>query len=162
MTPEQRRAVEEFRALRGVEPFGPFVPLLDSPELMTRVSALGEYLRYRSALPPILSELAILLTAARCRQSYEWNIHEPIARLAGVSEGVIAAIRDGVSPPGLPEDQQALYDLCVELDEHLRVSPPTLARASRALGRRGVVDAIAICGYYSLLAMVLNTYPPDE
>jgi 4-carboxymuconolactone decarboxylase len=48
MTPEQRRAVEEFRALRGVEPFGPFVALLDSPELMTRVSALGEYLRFRS------------------------------------------------------------------------------------------------------------------
>ncbi len=63
MTPEQLRAAEEFRTLRGVDPFGPFIPLLDSPELMTRVSALGEYLRFRSALPPRLSELAILVTA---------------------------------------------------------------------------------------------------
>jgi hypothetical protein len=39
------RAVEEFRRLRGVEPFGPFVDLLVSPELMIRVGALGEYLR---------------------------------------------------------------------------------------------------------------------
>ena len=58
------RAVEEFRRLRGIEPFGPFIDLLQSPELMTRVSALGEYLRYRSALPPRLSEFAILVKAA--------------------------------------------------------------------------------------------------
>ena len=57
------RAVEEFRRLRGVDPFGPFLDLLVSPELMNRVSALGEYLRYRSALPPRLSEFAILVTA---------------------------------------------------------------------------------------------------
>ena len=40
---------------------------------MTRVSALGEYLRFRSALPPRLSELAILITAAHWRQEYEWE-----------------------------------------------------------------------------------------
>jgi 4-carboxymuconolactone decarboxylase len=50
LTPEQQQAAEEFKRLRGVDPFGPFIPLLTSPELMLRVSALGEYLRYRSAL----------------------------------------------------------------------------------------------------------------
>ena len=78
LTPEQERAAEEFRKLRGVDPFGPFIQLLDSPELMTRVSALGEYLRFRSALPPRLSELAILITAAHWRQPYEWEIHAPV------------------------------------------------------------------------------------
>jgi hypothetical protein len=28
LTPEQQRAAEEFKRLRGVEPFGPFVDLL--------------------------------------------------------------------------------------------------------------------------------------
>ena len=92
MTPEQQRAVEEFKSLRGVEPFGPFVDLLASPELMTRVSSLGEYLRYRSALPPRLSEFAILVTAAHWQQQYEWDIHAPIALEAGVPQPVLDAL----------------------------------------------------------------------
>lgn len=52
MTPEQLRAVEEFKALRGAEPFGPFVDLLVSPELMTRVSALGLALHTERKLVP--------------------------------------------------------------------------------------------------------------
>ncbi len=84
MTPAQRQAVEEFRRLRGIDPFGPFVALLKSPELLTRASALGEYLRYRSALPPRLSELVILITAAHWQQRYEWDLHAPIALEAGV------------------------------------------------------------------------------
>ena len=60
MTPEQERAAEEFEASAASSRSGHSSILLDSPELMTRVSALGEYLRFRSALPPRLSELAIL------------------------------------------------------------------------------------------------------
>lgn len=157
MTPEQRQAVEDFKRLRGVEPFGPFVDLLPSPELMTRVSVLGEYLRYRSALPPRLSELAILITAAHWHQQFEWDIHAPIALTAGVKQSVLEAIWHGDRPLELEEDADALYDLCTGLHRDRNVSPPIRARAEAAFGERGVVDAIAICGYYALLAMILNS-----
>lgn len=157
MTPEQRGAVEEFKALRGVEPFGPFVDLLVSPELMNRVSALGEYLRYRSALPPRLSELAILVTAAHWQQQVEWDIHAPIALKAGIQQPVIDAIWKEQPPPGLQADAQALYELCIELHKHRKLSRACRDRAEAALGQPAVVDAIAICGYYALLAMVLNS-----
>ena len=39
--------------------YGPFVPLLRSPELMDHVQRMGEYLRYRSAIGTRLSEMAI-------------------------------------------------------------------------------------------------------
>ena len=157
MTPEQSRAAEEFRKLRGVEPFGPFIPLLESPELMVRVGALGEYLRFRSALPPRSSELAILVTAAHWKQQFEWDIHAPIALTAGIPQTVIDALWKGDHPPGLDRDQQALYQLCVELHRRRRPTRATLERARSALGAQGVVDAIGICGYYAMLAMVLNT-----
>ncbi|HWI19553.1 MAG TPA: carboxymuconolactone decarboxylase family protein, partial [Vicinamibacterales bacterium] len=112
LTPDQTRAVEEFKALRGVEPFGPFLDLLVSPDLMNRVSALGEYLRYRSALPPRLSEFAILVTAAHWKQSFEWEIHAPIALAAGVSQETIDAVWAHVPPPNLAQDEQVVYDLC--------------------------------------------------
>lgn len=159
MTPEQQQAAEEFKRLRGVEPFGPFIDLLASPELMTRVSALGEFLRFRSALPPRLSEFAILVTASEWQQSVEWGIHAPIAMKAGIPEEVLDALWSGAMPANLDPDHQALYDLCMELHRDHRVMPATHQRAVAALGEQGTMDAIGICGYYALLAMVLNTRP---
>jgi 4-carboxymuconolactone decarboxylase len=157
MTVDRKQAVETFRALRGVEPFGPFIDLLASPELMTRVSALGEYLRYRSALPPRLSEFAILITAAHWQQQFEWDIHAPIALKAGVPQAVIDALWSGATPAELDAAEQALYDLCTELHRDRRVSAVTHDRALSSLGEHGTMDAIGICGYYALLAMVLNS-----
>ena len=159
MTPEQQRAIEEFKALRGVEPFGPFIDLLASPELMTRVAAVGEYLRYRSALPPRLSELAILITAAHWRQQFEWDIHAPIALNAGIPQSTIDAIWARKPPPELDREQQALYDMCVTLHRDHAVPAVLRQRTQSILGEQATVDAIAICGYYALLAMVLNSRP---
>jgi 4-carboxymuconolactone decarboxylase len=157
VTPAQQQAVEEFRRLRGTDPFGPFVPLLTSPELLTRVSALGEYLRYRSALPPRLSEFVILITAAHWRQSYEWNLHAPIAIKAGLTQSIVDALSAGQRPDGLAEDEASLYDFCRAVHAGGHPSEAVHTRAVTAVGEQGVIDAIGICGYYALLAMVLNT-----
>src|SRR3954462_12750784 len=72
--------------------YGPFVPLLRSPELMECAQRMGEYLRYRSAIGTRLSELAILITARQWNQAVEWAIHAPIAMQTGLSEAAIEAI----------------------------------------------------------------------
>jgi 4-carboxymuconolactone decarboxylase len=160
LTPAQVEAVEEFVSVRGpavTGPFGPFVPLLRSPELMVRAGALGEYLRYRSALPPRLSEMVILLIARQWTQQYEWYTHEPPALKAGLSPAIVAAIAEGRRPAGLTDQEQAVYDLVDELTRNRSVSDATYARAVALLGERGVVDTTGIMGYYTLLAMVMNT-----
>src|SRR2546427_10028945 len=73
MTEAQKNAVAEFVATRGTEISGPFVPLLRSPEVMSRARALSDYLRFKSVLPPRLSEFVILITARQWTQQYEWN-----------------------------------------------------------------------------------------
>jgi len=156
VTPAEQRAVEEFRRTRGSDPFGPFVTLLKSPELLTRASALGEYLRYRSSLPPRLSEFVILITATHWRQPYEWDVHAPIALKAGVAQSTLDALAAGRRPDGLAEDESALYDLCVAIHERSRPDAATKARVIQALGEQAVIDAIGLCGYYAMLAMVLN------
>jgi|SRR5215203_3902035 len=161
MTQEQRRASQEFKALRGVEPFGPFVDLLVSPELMNRVSSLGEYLRFRSALPPRLSELAILVTAACWHQPFEWEVHAPIARAAGLSQEKIDAVWKHVASPHLEADEQVIYEVCTALHVDQKVGPGLRARAHDVIGERATMDAMAICGYYALLAMILNSRRPD-
>jgi len=156
LTEAQVKAIEEFKAARSADVTGPFVPLLRSPEAMNRVRALGDYLRFRSALPPRLSEFVILLTARQWTQRYEWGAHAPIARQAGVSDATIAAIAEGRRPDRMTEDEDVLYALHDELRRTGGVSDATYAKAVARFGEKGVVDAIGITGYYTLLAMVLN------
>jgi 4-carboxymuconolactone decarboxylase len=136
--------------------YGPFVPLLRSPELMDCAQKMGEYLRYRSALEPSLSELAILVTARQWNQQVEWAIHAPIALRSGVAQEVIDAIAGWMRPEDMDERSAAVYDFCMELHRQKAVSDATYARALRLFGERGVVDLMGINGYYTLLAMVMN------
>ncbi|RJG15324.1 carboxymuconolactone decarboxylase family protein [Massilia cavernae] len=136
--------------------YGPFVPLLRSPELMDHAQRLGEYLRYRSAIGTRLSELAILVVAHHWDQQVEWAIHAPIALEAGIAAGVIDDIAHGRPPRALADDEAAVYGFSLELNRHKRVSDPVYARALALFGERGVVDLMAINGYYTFLAMVMN------
>ena len=136
--------------------YGPFVPLIRSPELMAAAQKMGEYLRYRSAIGTRLTELAILVTARQWSQQVEWAIHAPIAREYGVSEAVIAAIAARERPSEMLEDEALVYDFCLQLHQRQRVDDATYAAALAAFGEPGVVDLMGINGYYTLLAMVMN------
>ena len=149
--------MDAFRRARGTEIFGPFIPLLWSPDAMSRIAAVGEYLRLRSVFPPRLSEFLILITARHWTQQYEWSLHCPIAIAAGVEPAVAGAIAAGRRPPQMSGEQAILYDVCTDLLRDHEISDATYARAFAAFGEKGIVDAVAIIGYYSLLAMVLNT-----
>src|SRR6478672_2296985 len=111
LTAAQRAAIEEFKTARSAEISGPFVPLLRSPEVMSRARAMGDYLRFKSSLPPRLSEFVILLTARRWTQQYEWHAHMPLALQGGLKDEIVAAIAEGRRPDGMAPDEQALYAL---------------------------------------------------
>jgi len=157
LTDAQKKAIEEFKAARSADISGPFVPMLRSPEVMNRARALGDYLRFRSTLPPRLSEFVILMTARRWTQQYEWNAHEPLALKGGLKQEIVRAIAEGRRPAQMAEDEEILYDFCDELARTQSVSDATYARAVGKFGEAGVVDAVGITGYYTMLAMVLNT-----
>ena len=157
LTPEQKQAVTEFKSARGVDINGPFIPMLRSPEAMSRARAMGDYLRYKSALPPRLSEFVILLTAREWTQNYEWKVHYPIAVQAGVKPETAQAIAEGRRPSAMTDEEAALYDFCTELQRTRTVGDGAYNRLLATLGEKGVIDTISIVGYYSLLAMVMNT-----
>jgi len=157
LTDAQKKAVEEFKAARSADISGPFIPLLRSPEVMTRARAMGDYLRYRSVLPPRLSEFVILITARQWTQNYEWNAHESIARQQGLNADVIKAISEGRRPEHMAEDEEILYAFCDELARNRSISDAAYERAVARFGEQGVIDTLGIVGYYSMLAMVLNT-----
>jgi 4-carboxymuconolactone decarboxylase len=136
--------------------YGPFVPLVRSPELMEAAQRMGEYLRYRSAIGTRLSELAILVTARQWSQPVEWAIHAPIAQDSGIAPAIIEAIAARQRPENMTEDEALVHDFCIELHQRQRVGDDTYAAALARFGEHGVVDLIGINGYYTFLAMVMN------
>src|SRR5262245_66495457 len=95
MTAEQRRVDDAVASgPRGVVQ-GPLLAALHRPELAEKWQQLGELLRYRTSLPPQLSEIAILVTAQRSRCQLEWHLHEGFAEKAGVPRTVIEDIYAG-------------------------------------------------------------------
>jgi len=156
MTPEQRVAASEIAAGRRGALSGPFVPALRSPEFMQRLQRLGEYLRYDAALPPPLREMVILLTARSHRQSYEWSVHEPIARREGLSASVIAGIESDRRPDGMTPDETLVFEFFAELHATHDVSDATYAAAVQSFGEQGVIDLVGLIGYYGTLALIMN------
>jgi 4-carboxymuconolactone decarboxylase len=164
MTDLQKKYAEEIiKGPRGAL-YGPFVPLIRSPELMDRAQRVGEYLRFKSAIGTKLSELVILITARQWTQQVEWAIHEPIAIKSGIKAEVVRAIADGRYPAGMSEDEQIVYDFCTELHVNKSVADATYERALKRFGEHGVIDMLGINGYYTFLAMIMNgtrTVVPD-
>jgi 4-carboxymuconolactone decarboxylase len=160
-TAEQKQAAADFEAARKVPVFGPFEPLMHSPQLMSQARAMGDYLRYKSAIGTTLSELAILVTAREWTQDYEWYVHHPIALKAGIKPEIADAIADGRRPVGMSDDEDIVYEFTTEIHRNKRVSDATFARAEKRFGKQGIVDLTGIAGYYTLLAMELNVAQYD-
>jgi 4-carboxymuconolactone decarboxylase len=160
---QKKYAEEIIKGPRGAL-YGPFVPLIRSPELMARAQRMGEYLRYHNAIGNRLSELAILITARHWTQQVEWAIHEPIALAAGIKAEHIKAIAADRVPTDMSYEEESVYRFCTELHRDQQVSDDTYQRAVNQFGEAGVMDLIGINGYYAFLAMVMNatcTAVPD-
>lgn len=157
MTPAQRQVADAIMAGPRKSLGGPFNAWLRSPELADKLQQVGEHIRFHSSVPARLNEFAILITARAWDADYEWSAHYPLAMKAGLKPSIAADLADGKRPAGMAADEAVVYDFVTELRRTHRVSDPTYAAAHRVLGDQGIVDLVALCGYYDLVSMTLNT-----
>ena len=156
-SPDQQRVAAEIVAGPRGQLRGPFVPLIYSPELASSVQKLGEYLRFKTLLSNALLELAILVTARRFRCPNIWHSHRALALKAGLEPKIIAAIAEDRRPGSMSAEEALIYDFAAGLVEHLAVSDESFERIVATWDRRTAMDLAGLCGYYALLALVLNT-----
>jgi 4-carboxymuconolactone decarboxylase len=157
MTPEQKKVADAIQSgPRGAGLRGPFNALLRSPEICDLVQRVGAYVRYSSAIPPRLNEMAIIMAGRKWTAQYEFYAHRRLAIEAGLKTEICDAIAAGTRPVGMQDDEAAVYDFCTELLGTGQVSDDSFKRIADRFGERGVVDLIGAVGYYSLVSMVLN------
>jgi 4-carboxymuconolactone decarboxylase len=166
MTPAQRAVHDEIASGPRGGLRGPFVALLHNPPLAQHLQGLGEHLRFHTGLPDTLVELAILVTARHWNCAYEWYAHEKLARKAGLAEGIIAAINDDRTPAGMSAHESLVHAFCTAALREGAPSDASFDAVVAAFGRPQSLDLLALCGYYTLLALTLNTarlpIPPGD
>ena len=162
LAPEAMSAVQcevaaEISAGPRGEVRGPFIALIHNAELARRMQALGEQLRWKNKLPLPLLELAVLYTARRWSCQHEWVMHEKLARKAGLEPHIFEAIAAGEEPQGMSADEALVYKSCQQVHQSGHLDDETFAALRARFGLDGVLDLLVLNGYYSMMAMVLNT-----
>jgi 4-carboxymuconolactone decarboxylase len=168
LNPPQRALVDALRSgPRGhsLAIRGPFAAFLHAPAFGDLAQRLGAHCRYRTTVPPRLSEFAILCTARQWRAQFEWYAHEPMALKAGVRPKTVRDLKAGRMPKSAPKDELAIYDFVQELYRTRRVSDRTYKKVSAFLSDEAMIELVGVLGYYTLISMTLNVFqmlpPPD-
>ena len=99
---------------------------------------------------------APIIAARHYAQQFEWWAHYKQALEAGLKKEIGDAVGEGRRPSGMAEDEEILYDFLTEALKNNGVCDTTYARAVKKYGEQGVIDILAVAGYYGLLALVMN------
>ncbi len=158
MSSEQRKICDETLAGPRSSLPAPLKAWLFRPELARRGQSLGAYARYGTSLPAELSELAILVTARYWMSEYEWHAHKREALHAGITPDIIDAIETDATPRFADAKSACVFALVNELYVSRSLSAESYERGIAELGQDGMIDLVAIAGYYSFVAMTLNVF----
>jgi 4-carboxymuconolactone decarboxylase len=165
MTPEQKKVADAIMTGPRKSLGGPFNAWLRSPELADRLQQVGEYIRFKTSLDHRLNEFAILITAQHWGSQYEWYAHHPLAMKAGLDPKIAAELAEGKRPSSMKDDEAVVYEFSTQLHDKHNVDEATYKAAVGKLGEQGVMDLIALNGYYDLVSMTLNVAqvrPPES
>jgi 4-carboxymuconolactone decarboxylase len=138
-----------------------FRALLHNPRAAGYLTSLGAQLRFQSAMPDDLKELAIILVAREWNSAIEWTGHAVLAARAGVSTASIEAIRTGKAPEGLTAPEQVIARVVHQLLRQKDVSDDLFAAAQELVGTRGVVDLALTCSYYTAVCLAQLMLKPE-
>ena len=136
---------------------GPYVPLIYSPELAAHMLHLGDFIRFGGVLPPRLKEIVIYVVARHWSVEFMFAIHAQMAAAQGIDRAIVDTIAHGRRPAELTPQEAAVYDAARELVQGARIGDASYAALRQHFDEGGVIELVAFVGYYTSLAMILNT-----
>ena len=133
-----------------------YAALLNNPQAAGAMAGLGGYARYETPLPARVKALAVLTAAREACGHYVWTVNQNAAKDAGLSDEIIAAIREYRAPAGFDTDDATVVQFVLELLRQHRISEATFEAMRALVGNAGAVDALIVSGYYHTLAHCLQ------
>jgi 4-carboxymuconolactone decarboxylase len=135
-----------------------YIRMFNNPGVAAKVGALGEHLRFHGVLPDAVRELVILRFSARQGYGYEWSHHQRPAKLAGISEDVIAALTVGQVPDSLPDGSRAALEAVDAVVAKRSIPAEVQQRFVEVHGNAGIVELVALCGLYTIMGYTITAF----
>ena len=137
---------------------GPFSALIHVPPMGLKVSELEAYFRFEGQLTPADRELVVSAVTKHHGAVFPYQIHAGLARDAGTSPEALRVVASGSAPSGLTPRETLLIDLARELCTRSTLSPEFYERARAELGEKVLVEAVTLCGHYTMISFVANAF----
>lgn len=127
-----------------------------APAALKPLTDLGQAVLLHAELDAQLRQVAVLTIARVTRSEYERVQHENVARVVGLSDDVIEALRAG-ERERLSAEQQLVSQFAEQIAEDVEADPAVTARVLDLLGRRQATELVVCCAYYSAVARIIAT-----
>jgi len=154
---QQKPFADQILKVSSIGISGPYNMMLRSPVMGQRMFSMLDYLRFNTSVPRRLNEFAILIQSRLWTSQVEWTAHYPLALKAGLPQAVADDLKVGKRPASMQPDEEAVYDVCMELARDHVVSDATFKKARAVFSDQQIVDLITVSGVYDTLAMLSNT-----
>lgn len=136
---------------------GPFPAFVRSPALGGPAQALGAAVRYGSALPDNVREVAICTVGVFHRARFEVAAHRDMAIAAGVDSACLDRLETGADP-GFAGAENIAWQVARQLLSDHRLEPTLYRAAESEFGEAALVDLVLTIGYYCLISHTLNAF----
>jgi 4-carboxymuconolactone decarboxylase len=159
MSAEQRQVLDETNA-RGLPVGGPYIAYLRSPKFMALNRDMGDFLRH-SSLPGRLRQLMVMRTIKHWNAKYPWWAQTRRSLAEGLEQAALDAIAKGQPPTLSDPKEQIAFKVSEELVTSGQLSDATYQRAHELLGETSLVEAVATCGFFTMVCFTANAFQVD-
>ncbi len=143
------------RRAQGAPFDGPYLPLMNHPQLCQRIEALGYYLKFDGHLPRDVYQFVVLAVARATGAGFEWEELVAHARAAGVPDAVIATLAQrGSAAAGLPAPYAAAAAVLAHTLQWQDIPADAQAAAIAQFGVEGFVEIVVLSGFYQMFAAI--------
>jgi 4-carboxymuconolactone decarboxylase len=116
---------------------GPYLALLNHPELARRIEELGFFLKFQGTLPRPIYQFIVLTIARSTGADYEWHDHIAHARTAA-----------------LPQPYGLVHEILAKTTAWQVVPDDLQAQAVAQWEKQGLVEIVVLSGFYQMFAAI--------
>lgn len=160
--PDPAELSEETQAfLTKLAPLNIFRMLAGGEGLLAAFTRFGNHLLNKSALDPVLREIAIVRVGVLSGAGYEVHQHEAISRQLGMSDELIAAVHEGPDALLLDDAQREVLRYTDDVVANVKAADDTFEPLRARLSLRDLQELTITIGFYMAVSRYLETFEID-
>ena len=144
--------------LGKLPPLNIFRMLAGGDDLLRAFVRFGNHLLSKASLDPVLREIAIVRVGVLSGASYEVHQHETISRQLGMSDELIAAIRNGPEDPAFDKLQRQVMRFTDDIVANVSASDDTFDALESQLSLQQLQELTITIGFYMAVSRYLETF----